>query len=110
MHDKSKKKLKMNFSLKATIGVNDYERHIKQKLVVTCQLFGNIKKPVKKLVKFYIKNYFKNNRPKLIEKALYSITQNIINNNQIENLELMIVKPNAIKNAKYVGVSLSYER
>ncbi len=97
-----------NLTFDCIIGLLDFERKIKQEVIINVSFKYKYKTGVfidySEIVTF-IENTMKSKKFELIEEALLYLNKQIITKYPVKKLKIQITKPNIIKNC-FVSVSL----
>ncbi|MFL1731626.1 dihydroneopterin aldolase [Moraxella oculi] len=108
------------FKVETVIGVYDWERAIKQVLIIDAKIGCDIREAAKtddvvhavnyKTVCEDIERICQQMQAKLLESLAQSICQHVLDHYACTSIALTIHKPNAIKQAQSVGVSIERSR
>ncbi|MBM0636802.1 dihydroneopterin aldolase [Campylobacter sp. VicNov18] len=97
--------IKIRFHFKCIIGILDFERKKKQKVIIKLKAKSHEFLDYSKIIA-KIKKYYKTQQFYTLEESLHSISLNLKNDfPSLTHLKIEVFKPHILKNAK-VGVKL----
>ena len=105
-----------DLEIECIIGIRKRERKEKQKIYVTAEIYTSMEKAAKtrnikdainySAVIKKIKNIVINNKYLLLETMAKDIANMILKNKKVNEVNVLIKKPDALKKGKYVGVKI----
>jgi len=109
-----------NALFKANLGITEKERKTAQNIIISVEIFCDIKKAsmsdkIEDTICYFtvlkkIKTILENNSYSLIEKLAEDISNLILNFNKVKKVRVIIKKPDIIKNVDWVGVEIERKK
>lgn len=101
----------------ALIGIHEWEKQNRQPVIIDMDLFYDCSDAaasddIKDALDYFtvceqVTRFVNSSRFELIERLAEEVAQLVLNNFPCEEIKLTLLKPNAVKNAKAVGIEIS---